>query len=588
MGEDRTQEPPHNETLNFTGRGFLSTVSLAELPIQRRATKVTCSVRSCIFSMKRSLGPTHWQTRRALESQTDSSGPQPKSGVLIPLVEGPAFGPGPKPKVAKPQVFLPDGPPSQGRNKPYARGSIKTAMELASTEPDQCRDSLRDKIRSDTAVKPQESRERTWHDLATAAGIQQPFHLDCDTIFTIMGVLDRANYRSAELYLDAAKQRHIEMGLAWTQQLAQAARQARRACRRGRGPAKQAQPLPFKAVAQLQDQLDPAVNQGPCYPVRSSLLASWWLLREIEASRAETSHVTFDETQKLVHWCLPSSKTDIEALGATRTHACCCPPNQEDQVCPYHLMLRQCQFARQHAQGPLFPTADGDKPLKTGWAATFEWIARRLGEPLLTPSGVKRFTGHSARATGAVHLAMTQVELWRIQLFGRWGSECFKIYVRSAPLSQLTHLSQETAVSASLASARAELSAVLEKVKTLQHDVAQGPLAQQHVQDLVDCEAAKALIPNQPSATAQSNYPFVLNCSPAGKLHRVVPYSPGTPHHLWHTRCSWYFARHAGDYSLEAAIPEHTITCRKCFKPSPKAHQDSDTSSSTSSSSTES
>ena len=499
------------------------------------------------------------------------------------------MGPEPKSKAFKPQALEVSSNPSPSQQRPYARGSLRTAMDLATSAPTQCRDNLREKIRSNTAIRPQESRERTWHDLATAAGIVQPFSLDPNTIFTVMGILDQANYRSAELYLDAAKQRHIELGYGWSHQLAQAARQARRACRRGRGPAKQAQPLPFKKVVQLKDQPNPSVSHGPCYPIRSTLLASWWLLREIEASNAQISHISIDQQGKLAHWCLPSSKTDTESLGATRTHACCCPETKTDPLCPFHLMVDQLHFASQFTQGVLFPSEDGIRPDKLGWAATFEWIAQRIGEPLTTTSGVKRFTGHSARASGAVHLAETQVELWRIQLFGRWGSECFKLYVRSAPLAQLTHLSQETAVSASLAAARAELAAVLEKVKTLQHDVAHTSIAQQSVQDLVDCEAAEPLISHQVPASHSSSYPFVLNCSSLGKLHRVVPYSPGTPHHLWHTRCSWFFARHAGDYSLEASIPENTNRCLKCFKDfSPQAQQGRDTSSSSSSSSTES
>ena len=165
------------------------------------------------------------------------------------------------------------------------------------------------------------------------------------------------------------------------------------------------------------------------------------------------------------------------------------------------------------------------------------------------------------------------------------GQRVFQNLRSLRTLAQLTHLSQETAVSASLAAARAELAAVLDKVKTLQHDVAHTPIAQQSVQDLVDCEAAEPLVSHQVPAQHTSSYPFVLNCSSLGKLHRVVPYSPGTPHHLWRTRCSWFFARHAGDYSLEAHIPENTSRCLKCFKDfSPQAQQGSDTSSSSSSS----
>ena len=396
-----------------------------------------------------------------------------------------------------------------------------------------------------------------------------------------MGVLDRANYRSAELYLDAAKQTHIELGFTWSQQLALAARQARRACRRGRGPAKQAQPLPMTKLALLPHYEQPVSDDAPCFPVRSTLIASWWLLREIEASNARVQHIKLDLRGRLVHWRLPSSKTDIEALGAIRTHACSCPDDQIDNLCPFHLMEAQLRFCKLLNTETFFPTAHGSQPAKSGWAATFESLATQLDEPLQTPSGAKRFTGHTARATGAVHLAQTQVELWRIQLFGRWGSECFKIYVRAAPLSQLTHLAQETAVNTSLATARAELQSLLQAIKSLEKDVATTSLKQQSVEVLADCEAANTLM--QPPPVDQTPT-FVLNTAPSGKLHRVMPFDRDTPHYLWHTKCSWYFARHQIDYSLVTEIPPGYPKCMKCFR-SLKAQQSSETSSSNSSSS---
>ena len=116
-------------------------------------------------------------------------------------------------------------------------------------------------------------------------------------VFTVMGALDRAEYRSAELYLWTAKSIHIERGHEWTAQLIQAARRAKAACKRGRGPAKQAQPLPLSDLHRISDQLSPFVKHGPCHPVRSTVLVSWWLLREIEASFAKvynTSSLNID------------------------------------------------------------------------------------------------------------------------------------------------------------------------------------------------------------------------------------------------------------------------------------------------------
>ena len=157
-------------------------------------------------------------------------------------------------------------------------------------------------------------------------------------IYAVMGALNLAGYRSSELYLEAAKGVHIAEGCPWTQQLQQAAKAAIRSCKRARGPPKQAAGLPMDKLSKLNldQQLAPG---GPSWPVRSTLLAAWWLLREIEASRAKKKHITVVRELKRITWRLPSSKTDQAALGAERTHTCNCafsPP----EMCPYHLMVQ--------------------------------------------------------------------------------------------------------------------------------------------------------------------------------------------------------------------------------------------------------
>ena len=367
--------------------------------------------------------------------------------------------------------------------KPYGRGSLTKAFSLVRDNPSQCAERLISRARADMSGAPASSREKTWEELALAAGFADPFKLTPDMVYTIMGALDGADYRSAELYLDVARQRHIASGEVWTQQLALAAKRATRACKRGRGPAKQAQPLPVANLPQVSQQMAPVHPQGPQFPARATLVTSWWLLREIEASNAEIDHVDDCTDGRLIHWRLPSSKADWVALGATRSHSCCCPGNISDPLCPYHALFAQREFASNLPRGKwLFPTATGEQATKAGWVATFEWVASQLGEPLESPTGARRFTGHSARATGAVHLATTQVELWRIQLFGRWGSEAFKLYVRNAPLTQLHMLAQESSVQTALSAARAELAAMVKQLKSYGQWRAEQPIAQQPIQ----------------------------------------------------------------------------------------------------------
>ena len=48
---------------------------------------------------------------------------------------------------------------------------------------------------------------------------------------------------------------------------------------------------------------------------------------------------------------------------------------------------------------------------KAGWADTFQGLAQQLGLNLCHPNGARCYTGHSARVTGAIHMAKNNIEL---------------------------------------------------------------------------------------------------------------------------------------------------------------------------------
>jgi hypothetical protein len=83
-----------------------------------------------------------------------------------------------------------------------------------------------------------------------------------------------------------------------TFQLLLARKRANRAAKRNRGPGKHAAALPLSRLGDLQ-QVDPSHSRGPAYPGRATRIASWWLLREIEAAGAKLKHIRFQG--KLVH-----------------------------------------------------------------------------------------------------------------------------------------------------------------------------------------------------------------------------------------------------------------------------------------------
>eukprot|EP00969_Alexandrium_andersonii_P238378 10521754-Alexandrium_andersonii.AAC.1 len=77
-------------------------------------------------------------------------------------------------------------------------------------------------------------RLRLWSDISWAHSPNcDPFFLTPELIFKTVAVLNSAGCRPAVTILSGAKQLRIEDGHQWTDRLAQAARSANRASRRG-------------------------------------------------------------------------------------------------------------------------------------------------------------------------------------------------------------------------------------------------------------------------------------------------------------------------------------------------------------------
>ena len=480
--------------------------------------------------------------------------------------------------------YGPSGPPASesflsehrertdGEALPYRRGSARLAM-AAADDPDRCRRVLIAGASADTTKGPDASRRKLWAQLARHCGFEDPFFLSPQLIYTVMGALKQGGYRSASLYLESAQGAHIALGHAWNSQLQQARRAAIRSCKRFLGHAKQAGGLPLVRLAEVTDQ-EPLAPGGPLWPSRSTILASWWLLREREAAQAKRMHVQVDEIAKTISWRLPSSKTDQAALGAVRSHSCACEIGNR-HICPFHLMMKQLQDIHTGPMSPIFPSRTGEPASKLGWSDTFEALAVRLGLPTLHPNGARMFTGHSARVTGARHLAATNVELWRIQLFGRWGSSVFLHYIQDAPNVQMQTLALESSAMLSIQSAKAQLEALVRQVETSRQSV-----AQVQPEMLTDCQAT--LEAEQPDEALGSE-PWVLNTNPAGKIHRALIWDKEVNPKSWRTRCGWNFAVRSADYTMyDSSLggPDHATKCRKCFPEFSKGASLGDTSSS--------
>ena len=305
---------------------------------------------------------------------------------------------------------------------------------------------------------------------------------------------------------------------------------------------------------------------APAFPGRACIIASWWLLREIEASHVKLSHVKVDDSLKEASLILPNSKNDLTALGATRQHRCSCSCTGE-LTCPFHCMVAQLTFASTQASNCgswLFPTKDGLQPTKAGWSKSFERVAEKAGLPLQTEDGLPRFSGHSARSFPPCKIQCGFVAYPNFRTFLR--------YVRDSPLANLNQLASEASLAQSLENARRELS-LLRRVESEPFKAGLAPLEVETVEELP--------LPETPVVEGPAKY--VHNNNSAGKIHVVwVQTETIHPRH-WRAKCGWYFARGLTDYAAHSEIPPGN-KCRKCFNLTarhPKVQASSSESSST-------
>ena len=341
---------------------------------------------------------------------------------------------------------------------PYQRGSKRLAIDIASNAEALvlAKEELKNRIFAKSNVGAVAAKKETWADVARAAGFTEPFTPDPDLLYTVCAALWKAHYRSLDSYIAVAKQEMIMLHGNLSDTFLLHIKRVNRAAARGKGPAKQACELPFGRFLEFADRAAPLSPGGPAYPGRVAVIASWWMLREIELMNVSLDCVTLqDEEAKLL---LPVSKTDYTGKGTSRSLCCTCSSTAFG-LCPFHTLQEQHRWASSLASAspssPLCPDLDGAVPTKKHVVETILAMAQWFNLELHTRSGAPRFTGHTFRVSGAMWLAASGIDLWRIQLHGRWGSDTVLRYVRLAPLAKT--LALEASMGKDLSDVRAAL-----------------------------------------------------------------------------------------------------------------------------------
>ena len=154
------------------------------------------------------------------------------------------------------------------------------------------------------------------------------------SLIAVSAMFKSGHYRSFANYLSRAKEQHIELGHAWTDHLDRIGRRCCRSVLRGIGPARQSAAYSVPDVFNLGLGYEPLVVSGPVAPGLVMILSAFFLLREVEAARAQLKHVAVDCVRREICWTLPVSKTDQMALGQHRVWGCVCD-GEATSACPF-------------------------------------------------------------------------------------------------------------------------------------------------------------------------------------------------------------------------------------------------------------
>ena len=138
-------------------------------------------------------------------------------------------------------------------------------------------------------------------------------------IHVVGALLKIGGYRSAKNYLNAAKERHLDTGTTWSSLLNHAGRRFVNSTQRGIGPPRQSEPLNFTLLILCTFGWAPLIPGGPVNTMAILIIFTMFLLREVEGSLALRAHINMHKGDDMITWPLPSSKTDPQAHGCTRT-----------------------------------------------------------------------------------------------------------------------------------------------------------------------------------------------------------------------------------------------------------------------------
>ena len=431
-----------------------------------------------------------------------------------------------------------------------------------------------DLVDAPSAHRNRTQRWDTWCELLATYG-EDALPVTAAKIRMVAAGLRAGSFRSADPYfLTACVEHLVTYGHRPGPLVAFAAKRFARAVSRGVGPSSLKESFLIEDLVGSMDPPDksaPRTPQDALWPCAAACLGAWWMTRGIELSAAKFKDVKLLEKSKTVYWNLPASKTDIKAHGVSRAHRCICVSHPElSEICPFHVFVEYLAFLRatlpdiddlQNLQ--LFPNGQGGTLSHSATIRMVQTAAYASGDPRAFDSG--RFGEHAIRVSGAQFMSRALLmEVYLIQLYGRWSSAAVARYVQNAPLTRTAAPPQQTKNSMNIDDiVKLVLEAVNSKQKTFAQAVDQ--LKKPENEDNLKALATEV----QTAIAAAGPLPAVRSTVSHTKTkftHLVlVGPSDSTDVDDYLSYCGWHFGSAKYKYNT-GCIDAEDSWCQKCFK----------------------
>ena len=480
--------------------------------------------------------------------------------------------------------------PSYGRQDlpvAYSGRRANFGMAVAAGQPNNRKRSLElldADILARTTNPSHEARLRTYLALCSVWSVT-PWPLSFENIRAFGASLKSGGYRSAGIYFQSLcshQQRVLHTPV--PPMIRHCIKDCVRSIKRGLGITRLKDGFPALGLA-----LIPFLDDGRPFDLACkthtrdmAVIATWFMLREIEIASARAAHLRVDSHE--VYILIPTYKTDTFGKLTERSLKCTCRIRAHP-MCPYHAAVRH--LARIHSkisvasshQTPLFPDRDGTTPSKARMVEAIRDVIAETGQSLTRPDAhgqhLQRFGGHSLRVAGAQMLAAAGIPLQLIQLLGRWTSMAIQRYTQDAALAVVpdvtTHILGEEDVFSNMSglgsniplqphpagdvgqrrpptpTSSADIEALQQTASTQQAQVSRIQTELQKLQE----------------AVTKPQYAFVKRVrSPIVHIGSTVELS--NPPRRWRSKCGWSYG--VTNFLRVAEIVTPLRKCKKCFE----------------------